>query len=123
MDTKEDYLIIVKGPSEHDLYMNFMLWEELTDGKIKRELTFSLENGWEMRVSRISLLQHEDGSGTSFNIEADLEFYDRFAILRHCFRNAPFYYSAKSRKGVVSGKAIKSCEVWFDEAVSTFSAI
>ena len=105
MDTKKaekQYVEIVNGPSALAIYLNFMLWEELTRGENSLDLEFELENDRKMMVSRIITLQHEDGTGSSFNISAEITLMDRFGNVRLIDTNRKFYYSAKSRKGTIT---------------------
>ena len=115
MDTKKDYLNIVNGPSAMSIYLNFMLWEELTAGKNVFDLEFDLEDGREMIVSRIMSIEHEDGSGTSFNITAETTIVDGLGKVRAIDTQKEFYYSAKTRKGVVNIDGLKNALLFLED--------
>ena len=128
MDTKKaekQYVEIVNGPSALAIYLNFMLWEELTRGENSLDLEFELENDRKMVVSRICTLQHEDGSGSSFNITAEITLMDRFGNVRLIDTNREFYYSAKLRRGALTledmNKVMSTINVLEEEQMETYN--
>ena len=93
MDIKKKSYEIVSGPSKDRL---FDACKYLSHGQSPIEVSFCVSIGNVTDV-RIQEIQHEDGSGESFNISGVAKPPYEREIVR--FNG---YYNAKSRKGIVN---------------------
>ena len=88
MSTANSLLEIIDGPGVSELMAGFQF---AYDKEQPRVCKFTLRNARTVFYAKIAGLEHEDGSGTSFNLEAyvDGKFTDHF------------YYNARTRQGSI----------------------
>ena len=110
-----NYYEIVSGPSKSALF-DACMYAYSKDAKIA--VNFAIPQAYSndsndatklylpMRITDIAItgIQHEDGSGESFNLEGcckvDIDYHIRNdGVCRYRYRRFSAYYNAKSRKG------------------------